>query len=129
MHPDTLEHPMTELFKITVIAFETLAAGVLIIGATVFLVRFINALLRGSKGNEAFRKFRHGFGRTLLLALDLLVAADIILTVALDLSFEALGMLGLLVLIRTFLHFILELEISGRWPWQGAHGAADDPEE
>jgi uncharacterized membrane protein len=68
-------------------------------------------------------------GRTLLLALDLLVAADIILTVALDLSFEALGMLGLLVLIRTFLHFILELEISGRWPWQGAHGAADDPEE
>jgi hypothetical protein len=37
-------------------------------------------------------------------------------------------MLGLLVLIRTFLHFVLELEVTGRWPWQAAHGAADDPE-
>jgi uncharacterized membrane protein len=63
------------------------------------------------------------------MALDLLVAADIILTVTLDLSFEALGMLGLLVLIRTFLHFILELEVSGRWPWQAARRAADAPED
>ncbi len=129
MHPHTLEHPMTELLKITVIAFETLAAGVLIIGATVFLVRFINALLRGSQGLKEFRKFRHGFGHTLLLALDLLVASDIILTVTLDLSFESLGMLGLLVLIRTFLHFVLELEVSGRWPWQAARRAADATEE
>lgn len=129
MHPDTLEHSMTELLKITVIAFETLAAGVLIIGATVFLVRLINALLRGSQGPIEFRKFRHGFGHTLLLALDLLVAADIILTVTLELSFETLGMLGLLVLIRTFLHFILELEVSGCWPWQAARRASDVPEE
>lgn len=129
MHPDTLEHSMTELLKITVIAFETLAAGVLIIGATVFLVRLINALLRGSQGFKEFRKFRHGFGHTLLLALDLLVAADIILTVTLELSFETLGMLGLLVLIRTFLHFILELEVSGCWPWQAARRASDVPEE
>jgi uncharacterized membrane protein len=128
MHPDTMEHTMTELLKITVIAFETLAAGVLIIGATVFLVRLINALLRGSQGFKEFRKFRHGFGHTLLLALDLLVAADIILTVTLELSFETLGMLGLLVLIRTFLHFILELEVSGRWPWQAARSASDEPE-
>ena len=56
-----------------------------------------------------------------MLALDLLVAADIILTVTLDLSFETLGMLGLLVLIRTFLHFVLELEVTGCWPWQGSH--------
>ena len=129
MHPQTLEHFIRELLKTTVIAFETLAAGVLIIGATVFLVRLINALLRGSQGFKEFRKFRHGFGHTLLLALDLLVAADIILTVTLDLSFEALGMLGLLVLIRTFLHFVLELEVSGHWPWQGARRAADEPEE
>lgn len=54
------------------------------------------------------------------MGLDLLVAADIILTVALEPSFESLGMLGLLVLIRTFLHFILELELTGRWPWQSS---------
>jgi hypothetical protein len=61
----------------------------------------------------------HG-GQTLLLALDLLVAADIILTITIDLSFETLGMLGILVVIRTLLHFVLELEVSGRWPWQGS---------
>ena len=129
MHADTLEHFMTELLKLTVTAFETLAAGVLILGATVFLVRFTNALLRGSQGHMEFRKFRQGFGHALLMSLDLLVAADIILTVTLDLSFEALGMLGLLVLIRTLLHFVLELEVSGRWPWQVARRAADAPEE
>ena len=109
---------MTEIFKITVIAFETLAAAVLIIGATLSLVRFINASLRGSKGREEYQRFRQGLGRTLLLALDLLVAADIILTVIMDMSFEALGMLGLLVIIRTFLHFVLHLEVNGHWPWQ-----------
>jgi uncharacterized membrane protein len=128
MHPGTLEQPMTELFKITVVAFETLAVGVLIIGGPMFLARFIYAWLRGSQRHKAYRKFRHGFGRTLLLALDLLVAADIVLTITQDLSFEALGMLGLLTLIRTFMQFILELELNGRWPWQGAHGSADDPE-
>ena len=56
------------------------------------------------------------------------MVADIILTVTLELSFETLGMLGLLVLIRTFLHFILELEITGRWPWQHHSQAADDPD-
>jgi uncharacterized membrane protein len=129
MHPQTLEYFIRELLKTTVIAFETLAAGVLIVGATVLLVRFTNALLRGSQGRMEFQKFRRGFGHTLLLALDLLVAADIIQTVTLDLSFEALGMLGLLVLIRTFLHFVLELEVSGHWPWQGARRAAEEPEE
>jgi uncharacterized membrane protein len=129
MHPHTLEHSMKELLKITVITFETLAAGVLIIGATVLLVRLTYALLRGSQSRIEFGKFRRGFGRTLLLGLDLLVAADIILTVTLDLSFEALGMLGLLVLIRTFLHFVLELEVSGHWPWQAARRAPDEPED
>ena len=54
------------------------------------------------------------------------VAADIILTVTLELSFDTLGMLGLLVLIRTFLHLILELEITGRWPWQRCSQVASD---
>ena len=50
------------------------------------------------------------------MAIDLLVAADITLTVVLDLSFESRGILGLLVLVRTLLHFIVELELTGRWP-------------
>lgn len=109
---------MTELFRIAVTAFEATAVMALIIGAAFFLGRFVKEVSRTPERLEAYRRFRQGFGRTLLLALDLLVAADIILTVTLELSFETLGMLGLLVIIRTFLHFVLELEVTGRWPWQ-----------
>lgn len=118
---------MTELFKIAVIAFEAAAVAVLVFGSILFIVRFINGILRATERQRAYRDFRQGFGCTLLLALDLLVAADIILTVTLDLSFEALGMLGLLVLIRTFLHFVLELEVSGRWPWQNSQSTNHFP--
>lgn len=111
---------MTELFETAVIVFETFAIMILIIGTLVFMGRFIKQMLQTGGWQEAYRKFRQDFGHTLLLALDILVAADIILTVALDLSFKALAMLGLLVLIRTFLHFVLELEVTGRWPWQGS---------
>ena len=111
---------MTKLFETAVVAFEAVAVLILIIGAVLFMGRFVKQMVKGSERHQAYRTFRQGFGRTLLLALDLLVAADIILTVTLDLSFETLGMLGLLVLIRTFLHFVLELEVTGRWPWQGS---------
>lgn len=126
MHPGTGEHLMTELFKIAVIAFEAAAVMVLLCGSILFIGRFIIRMLRTTERHKAYREFRQGFGRTLLLALDMLVAADIILTVTLELSFDTLGMLGLLVLIRTFLHFILELEITGRWPWQRRSQAACD---
>jgi len=118
-----MENRMTELFKIAVIAIEAAAVAVLLFGSILFMGRFIREMLRAVERHKAYREFRQGFGRTLLLALDLLVAADIILTVTLELSFETLGMLGLLVLIRTFLHLILEMEITGHWPWQEDHGS------
>jgi uncharacterized membrane protein len=52
------------------------------------------------------------------VGLEFLVAADIIHTVAVDLSFQTVGVLSLIVLIRTFLSFTLEVELTGRWPWQ-----------
>lgn len=119
---------MKPYFEIAVIIFEASAIGVLLFGTILFFGRFIQGVLREPERHKAYRDFRKGFGRTLLLALDLLVAADIVLTVTLELSFQTLGMLGLLVLIRTFLHFILELEVTGRWPWQGAAGRVDTPE-
>ena len=109
---------MTELFKIAVVVFEAMGVMALILGAVFSIGRLIRQMFEGKDWLEACRLFREGFGRSLLMALDLLVAADIILTVTLDLSFASLGMLGLLVFIRTFLHFILELELTGRWPWQ-----------
>ena len=111
---------MLAFFKHAVIAFEPVAVIVMIIGAAFMLGRLVKGMLQGKKRHQVYRDFRHNFGRTLIIALDLLLAADIILTVTLDLSYKALGMLGLLVLIRTFLHFVLEVEVTGQWPWQGA---------
>ncbi len=62
--------------------------------------------------------FRADLGRGILLGLEFLVAADIIGTVAVTPTFESLGVLAAIVLIRTFLSFSLEVEIEGRWPWR-----------
>lgn len=80
---------------------------------------------QGSK--SVYRQYRQLLGRSILLGLELLVAADIIRTVAVTPTFESVGVLALIVLIRTFLSFSLELEITGRWPWQKVESSKDGP--
>jgi uncharacterized membrane protein len=71
------------------------------------------------RGNEnTFRVFRRVLGRGILLGLELLVAADIINTVAIEPSFRSVGVLAVIVLVRTFLSFTLEVEMTGQWPWK-----------
>ncbi len=82
-------------------------------------------LLGGSQGDR-YQTYRSRIGRTLLLGLEILVAADIVKTVALEPTFSSLGVLAGLVLVRTFLSWTLMLEIEGRWPWRAA--AAPDIE-
>lgn len=93
-------------------------AGVFIIavGLIVVSVRFLRALAAGDAG--AYTEYRGGIGRTLLLGLEFLVAADIIRTVATTPTFTSVGVLAAIVAIRTFLSWSLQLEIEGRWPWQ-----------
>jgi uncharacterized membrane protein len=67
---------------------------------------------------DAYRRYRQQLGRSILLGLELLVAADIIRTVAVTPTVRSVIVLAGIVLIRTFLSFSLELEITGRWPWQ-----------
>ncbi|MGI8778001.1 MAG: DUF1622 domain-containing protein [Acidimicrobiales bacterium] len=69
-------------------------------------------------GAEEYRVFRQRLGRAILLGLELLVAADIIRTVAVTPTFESAGVLAIIVVIRTFLSFSLEVELEGRWPWE-----------
>jgi uncharacterized membrane protein len=69
---------------------------------------------------EVYRRYRQQLGRTILLGLELLVAADIVRTVAVTPTIRSVSVLAVIVLIRTFLSFSLELEITGRWPWQKA---------
>ena len=68
----------------------------------------------------AYEQFRSDLGRGILLGLELLVGADIISTITAPLTFESVGLLAGIVLIRTFLSFSLETEIEGCWPWQRA---------
>lgn len=76
--------------------------------------------LRRRHADDAYRSYRQRIGRAILLGLEVLVAADIIRTVAVSPTFESVGVLAIIVAIRTFLSFTLELELSGRWPWQRA---------
>ena len=94
------------------------AAGVVIIVAGIALAS-VSALQRLSRrDSDTYETYRRRLGRSILLGLEFLVAADIIRTVAVTPTFASVGVLGLIVLIRTFLSFSLELEITGRWPWQ-----------
>jgi uncharacterized membrane protein len=67
---------------------------------------------------ELYETYRRQLSRGILLGLEFLVAADIIETVAVEPTLRSVGVLGLIVMIRTFLSFTLEVEIAGRWPWQ-----------
>lgn len=71
-----------------------------------------------SDSSSAFDAFKRAMARGLLIGLDLLIAADIIKTVTLESTLENVVILGLLVLIRTFLSWSLVLEMEGKWPWQ-----------
>jgi uncharacterized membrane protein len=101
-------------------------AGVgIIVGGIVVATAFFVVHLAGRRDREgAYRSYREGVGRAILLGLEFLVAADIIRTVAVSPTFRGVGVLGLIVLIRTFLSFTLELELTGRWPWQKRDGAS-----
>lgn len=90
--------------------------GVLIIVAGIAwsTSRFVRWHMKG----EHYDHYKIRLGRSLLLGLEMLVAADIVKTIAVEPTFVSLGVLGGLVLVRTFLGWTLVLEIEGRWPWQ-----------
>nr|WP_294847062.1 DUF1622 domain-containing protein [uncultured Sphingomonas sp.] len=95
-------------------------AGILIIalGAAINLGMFAVRMVHPDQRLSAMAALRSNFGRSILLGLEFLIAADIINTVAVAPSLQSVIVLGAIVLIRTFLSWSLELEIDGRWPWQ-----------
>jgi uncharacterized membrane protein len=99
------------------IGFEVVGVSIIVAGFFVALVRAAPRARR-KEYSEAYESLRATFGRSVLLGLEVLVAADIIRTVAVEPTLDNLYVLGLLVLIRTFLSWSLEVEIDGRWPWQ-----------
>lgn len=109
---------MTEIFKNVVVVVESVAVLLLLIGLTVSTMQYLSGIVK-KQGTKAYLTYRRNLGRTLLLTLEFLIAADILDTVAVEKTMNSIGILGVLVLVRTFLSFALELEMNGRWPWQG----------
>ncbi len=101
-------------------AVEIAGIAVIVVGAAAALLHFFVHLSQAATKEAAVSDLRSNLGRSILLGLELLVAADIIDTVAIEPNLESLAVLAGIVLIRTFLSFSLEVEIEGCWPWQRA---------
>ncbi len=107
---------------------ELFGLAIIILFAAASLIMGANLLIKGHAKEETFKKVRQMLGHGILLGLEFLVAADIIHTVAVELTFESVGVLALVVIIRTFLSFTLDLELTGRWPWQKPSDNANKPQ-
>jgi uncharacterized membrane protein len=107
--------------------FEWIAVGVLIAAFAGALAGGAYDLRRGASVLVTYQHWRAIFGRGLLISLEILVAADLIRTVAVEPTLENIGVLGLIVVVRTVLSFALEVEIDGVLPWRkGELQARDD---
>lgn len=115
-----------EIFQQVVLAVEMAGVAVIVLGLLYAFGRF--AWPRQVDGSR-FRQLRQDVGRGILLGLEVLIAADIIRTVAVDPTMDSVLVLGVIVVIRTFLSMTLEMELEGRWPWQRGRpeSAADEP--
>jgi uncharacterized membrane protein len=109
---------MRIIIEYAALAIEVFAVVIIVIaivhGTVSYLIRV------NQQAGDAYQKLKAQLGKALLLGLEFLVAADIIRTVALEPSLQNVVILGLLVVIRTFLSWSLVVEIEGHWPWRGA---------
>lgn len=114
---------------------DIVAGGFGVIGVGIILAGFVASAVKAARlwpregTNAAYVSIRSTFGKSILLGLEVLVAGDIIRTVALEPTLGNLAVLGLLVAIRTFLAWSLEVEIDGRWPWARAQAERDSRTE
>jgi uncharacterized membrane protein len=100
--------------------FELIGAAVLLLGLFVSAGLAVRSLRRSGSGARAFQILRQSFGGVILLGLEVLVAADLVRTVAVAPTMENVLVLGAIVLIRTILSFSIEVEIEGVAPWRRA---------
>jgi uncharacterized membrane protein len=105
---------------------ELLAVAIIVLVILFATVSYVLRIMVRQADTTTYTDFRHRIGRALLLGLEILVAADIIRTVVLEPTLNNVIVLGLLVLIRTFLSWSLVLEIEERWPWQPSRTGTKD---
>ena len=112
-----------EIISVAGYAIETIGVLVIIVGTAISTFRFL-VNYRNEPEGVAYGIFRRQLGRSIILGLEFLIAGDIIRTVIVADTLTNVTILGLIILIRTFLSFSLHLEVEGRWPWQ--HSKAEN---
>jgi uncharacterized membrane protein len=113
MTPVSLESAISHWISLIGTGIEVFGVMVIVVGIAWSTLLYLRSLAGAS-----YDAYKIRIGRSLLLGLEILVAADIVKTIALDLTATSLALLAGLVLVRTFLSWTLVLEIEGRWPWQ-----------
>jgi len=113
---------MTEVVKVIVTwsagIIEMLGIGVIVSVSFYSLFYSIYRVIKGEMCGNVLQQIRQQLGGGILLGLEFLIGADIIQTVVIELNFKSVGVLAVIVLVRTFLSFTLEYELQGDWPWQ-----------
>jgi uncharacterized membrane protein len=99
-------------------ALELGGVAIILAGVLIGTAQFVRSGVTTKQWRPAYEQYRANLGRGILLGLELLVGADIIGTITAPLTLESVGLLAVIVMIRTFLSFSLETEIEGCWPWQ-----------
>ena len=109
--------PLREIFGIAGYVIEAAGVITIVVGFILSAVWFAGRLRR-LESLEAYQQFRQDLARSIILGLEFLIAGDIIRTVVVADTLENVAILGLIILIRSFLSVTLHLEVEGRWPWQ-----------
>lgn len=117
----------TETMDHVAVGVEFVGVAVLVVGLVWSAVRAVARLRSTRDGRSTYKELRETIGGTLLLGLEILVAADLIRTVAVAPTMSNVLVLGLIVAIRTFLSFSLQVEIDGVVPWRRSHGERSVP--
>lgn len=106
----------SEFVKMVAHYIELFGMAIIVMGAVYSTILFSFDVFNRTR--DAYASFRKNFGRSILLGLEFLVAGDIISTIVIEPSVGSVAVLGLIILIRTFLSLSLEVEIDRRWPWK-----------
>lgn len=119
----------SSVVRLTGTVIDGVGVAVILYGALAGTAVFAYRLIRSRELASSYRSYRQSLGRAILLGLEFLVAGDIIRTVAISPTFQSVGVLAIIVLVRTFLSFSLEVEVTGRWPWQSGPPQSPDCEQ
>ena len=117
--------PIQQWIEFVSLGIELLAIAIIVVAIVYGTGRYLMQSTSRPPQAGAYEAYKVRLGKSLLLGLEILVAADVVRTVALEPSLESVSILGILVVIRTFLSWSLVVEIEERWPWQ--RRAAGEP--